>query len=100
MGERDLFRKDRPLRFTRSFFGVIDLLAILPTYLSVIFPGAQSLAVIRSLRVLRIFRVLKLVHFLREIEELARAMRSSARKIFGRRRLAGCANVKRGLAGS
>ena len=50
---------DRKWRYARSFFGVVDLLAILPVYVSLILPGAQSLLVIRSLRLLRVFRVLK-----------------------------------------
>ncbi|MEM7310991.1 MAG: ion transporter [Planctomycetota bacterium] len=72
----------RPARYARSFFGVVDLLAILPTYLSLIVPGAQYLLVIRTLRILRVFRILKLVHYLHEIETLSRALRASMRKIF------------------
>jgi voltage-gated potassium channel len=72
----------RPLRYARSVFGVIDLLAILPTYLSILIPGAQSLLVIRLLRLLRIFRVLKLAEYLRESRTLAQALRASRRKIF------------------
>ncbi|HYC30723.1 MAG TPA: ion transporter [Gemmatimonadales bacterium] len=71
----------RPLRYAVSLFGVIDLLAVLPTYLSAIVPGAQSLLVIRLLRLLRIFRVLKLAEYLRESRTLAHAMRASRRKI-------------------
>jgi voltage-gated potassium channel len=71
----------RPARYARSFFGIVDLLAILPTYLSLIIPGAQSLLVIRALRLLRIFRVLKLAHFVGEAKELRAALRASARKI-------------------
>lgn len=71
----------RPWRYARSFFGVVDLLAILPTYLSVVLPGAQSLLVIRALRLLRVFRVLKLVQFVGEARELTAALRASARKI-------------------
>ena len=70
-----------PAAYARSFYGVIDLLAILPTYLSLFFPGAQALIVIRALRILRVFRVLKLAHYVRETEDLMRAMRASARKI-------------------
>ncbi|HGY54462.1 MAG TPA: ion transporter [Caldithrix abyssi] len=70
-----------PLRYITSFFGVIDLLAILPTYLSVIFPGSQVLMVVRLLRVLRIFRVLKLAKFLGESVQLMRALKASRRKI-------------------
>ena len=71
----------RPWRYAVSFYGVVDLLAIVPTYLSVIFGGAQSLAVIRALRLLRIFRVLKLGHFLGEAAVLQDALKASARKI-------------------
>ena len=67
--------------YARSLFGIIDLLAILPTYLSVLVPGAQSLLVVRLLRLLRIFRVLKLAEYLRESKVLAQAMRASGRKI-------------------
>jgi voltage-gated potassium channel len=64
-----------------SFFGVVDLLAILPTYLSLFVGGTQSLVVIRSLRLLRIFRVLKLVQFLGEARMLQAALKASSRKI-------------------
>jgi len=72
----------RPSRYMTSFFGVIDLLAIIPTYASLIFPGGQYLLVIRILRVLRVFRVLKLVQYLGEANALRLAMRQSRRKIF------------------
>lgn len=71
----------QPLRFVFSPLGVIDLLAILPSYLSVFVPGAQSLLVLRALRLLRIFRIFKLGHFLTEAEFLSLALRGSARKI-------------------
>ena len=76
-----IFSVGRPLSYATSFFGVVDLLAILPTYLSLIFPGTQYLLVIRILRVLRIFRVLKLVQYVGEARLLMRAMRASRRKI-------------------
>ena len=57
----------RPLAYATSFFGIVDLFAILPTYLSIFIPGAQYLLVIRILRVLRIFRILKLVQYLGEV---------------------------------
>jgi voltage-gated potassium channel len=60
---------------------VIDLLAILPTYLSLVFPGAETLLVVRFLRVLRIFRVLKLTEYLRESRALTDALWSARRKI-------------------
>jgi len=68
-------------RYARSFFGVVDLLAILPVYLSLILPGAQSLLVIRSLRLLRVFRVLKMARFISEANYLVRAIKASSRKI-------------------
>lgn len=71
----------QPSRYATSFFGVIDLLAILPTYLSLFIPGTRYLLVIRLLRILRVFRVLKLVNYLREIDVLVRALRASRRKI-------------------
>lgn len=71
----------QPLRYARSFFGVVDLLSILPAYLSLLFPGAESLLVVRLLRVLRIFRILKLVRYMEEASNLLRALRQSLRKI-------------------
>ena len=71
----------QPARYARSFFGVIDLLAILPTYISVIVPGTQALAVVRILRLLRVFRVLKLVQYVQEASVLRQALANSGRKI-------------------
>jgi len=71
----------RPLRYATSFFGLVDLCAILPTYLSLLLPGSQSLLVIRSLRLLRIFRVLKLARYLSEARALRLALRASRAKI-------------------
>jgi voltage-gated potassium channel len=71
----------QPLRYMISFYGVIDLLAIVPTYLSVVFPGSHSFLVIRALRLLRVFRILKLTHFVGEARLLGAAMRASMRKI-------------------
>lgn len=64
-----------------SIFGIIDLLALIPTYLAVILPGAAVFSVIRILRVLRIFRILKLVQFMGEADLLIKAMSASKRKI-------------------
>ena len=72
---------DRPWRYARSFFGIVDLLAIAPTYLALVVPAAHSLLVIRSLRLLRVFRILKLAHFLGEAQVLVTALRASRRKI-------------------
>lgn len=70
-----------PVHYAWSFFGIVDLLSILPTYVSVLVPGAQSFLVIRALRLLRVFRILKLAHFLGEANLLGRALRASSRKI-------------------
>ena len=71
----------RPARYARSFYGLVDLLSVLPTFVSFVVPGAQVLLVVRILRVLRIFRILKLATYLTEAETLGRALASSRRKI-------------------
>jgi voltage-gated potassium channel len=71
----------RPVKYATSFFGVIDLLAVIPTYLDLLFPGTHFLFVIRILRLLRIFRVLKLVQFVGEANVLLHSLRASSRKI-------------------
>ncbi|MFN2375473.1 MAG: ion transporter [Candidatus Binatia bacterium] len=71
----------RPLAYARSFFGVIDLLAVLPTYASLLVPGAESLVVIRALRLLRIFRVFKLGRFIGEMAILTSALAKSRHKV-------------------
>ncbi len=71
----------RPWRYARSFFGVVDLLAIVPTYLSLFLAGSQTLLVIRALRMLRVFRVLKLGRYVREAAVLQQALRASRPKI-------------------
>jgi voltage-gated potassium channel len=71
----------RPLRYAFSFYGVVDFLAIFPTYLSLFVSGTQTLIVIRALRLLRVFRVLKLAHFVGEERMLKAALRASLRKI-------------------
>ena len=71
----------RRLRYVRSFYGIIDLISIIPTYLSLFVAGTQYALVIRSLRLLRVFRVLKLTHFLGEAEVLRKAMHQSVAKI-------------------
>lgn len=70
-----------PARYARSFFGVVDLLSILPTYLVILFPGAQYFLVIRVLRILRAFRVLKLAAHVREANLLMSSLIASRRKI-------------------
>jgi voltage-gated potassium channel len=71
----------RPARYAASFLGIIDLLAITPTYLSLVVPGAQALVVVRVLRVLRIFRILKLTGYLQESRVLVDALYAGRRKI-------------------
>ncbi len=72
---------ERKRRYIVSFFGIIDLLSILPTYLGLFLVGAQSLMVIRSIRLLRIFRIFKLTRYVGEGQNLAQALRSSRPKI-------------------
>jgi voltage-gated potassium channel len=71
----------RPFLYATSFFGVVDLMAIIPTYMSLFLPGSEYLIVVRILRILRIFRVLKLVQYLGEAIILMKALRASSRKI-------------------
>jgi len=71
----------RPLKYITSFFGVIDLLAILPTYFGLIFDQYTFLLTIRALRLLRVFRVFKLGRYLKEAAVLVRALQLSANKI-------------------
>ncbi|MGY4828264.1 ion transporter [Sphaerotilaceae bacterium SBD11-9] len=70
-----------PARYARSFFGVIDLLAVLPTYLAVLVPGLHALIDVRLLRLLRIFRIFKLGAYVAEFAALGRALAASRRKI-------------------
>ena len=70
-----------PLRYAASFFGVIDLLACLPSYLALFVPQAVAVHGVRALRLLRIFRVFKLGAYIAEYRALALALRASARKI-------------------
>lgn len=69
------------LRYAFSFFGLIDLLAVLPSYLSLLVPGAQSLLIIRVFRLLRAFRIFRLAQFLGEGQMLLTALRASGPKI-------------------
>lgn len=72
---------DRPWRYARSFFGVVDFISILPTYLAVVAPEFHALIDVRVLRMLRIFRILKLTAYVAEYQTLAAALVSSRRKI-------------------
>lgn len=71
-----------PGRYARSAFGIIDLLAVLPTYLAVLVPGLHALIDVRILRLLRVFRILKLAAYVDEFGALGRALAASRRKIF------------------
>lgn len=71
----------QPLRYAASFLGIVDLLAILPTFLSLLFPTSLSLVVVRILRLLRVFRILKLVRYSDEAGVLLQTLFRSRRKI-------------------
>ncbi len=70
-----------PWRYARSFFGIVDFLSIIPTYLSFLFPSIKYMLVIRILRLLRIFRILKLSAYVGEAQTLMSALNRSRRKI-------------------
>ncbi|HUA79732.1 MAG TPA: ion transporter [Dyella sp.] len=72
---------DRPWRYVRSFFGVVDLLAVLPTWISLIAVGSQYLLVVRALRILRIFRILKLTRYVGEADLLWSTLIRARRKV-------------------
>ena len=76
-----IYCSPRPGRYIRSFFGLVDLVSILPTYLSFFIAGSQSLLVIRALRLLRVFRILKLAQYLGEAHVLLNALKASRHKI-------------------
>ncbi len=76
-----IYISPRPRRYIFSIWGLIDLLSILPTYLSLIFAGYHYLLIVRVFRLLRVFRVLKLVRFNREAQGLIQALRASSYKI-------------------
>jgi len=71
----------KPWKYISSFYGIIDLLAILPTYLSIFLVGSQQLMIIRALRLLRVFRIFKMVSFLTEASNLVAALNRARRKI-------------------
>lgn len=71
----------KPLRYATSFFGVVDLIAVLPTYLALLFPEIHALIDVRVLRLLRVFRIFKLTAYVAEYQALGIALIASARKI-------------------
>lgn len=72
----------KPIKYAKSFFGIVDLLSILPTYLDIFFVGSHSLMVIRALRLIRIFRIFKMVKFLQQGRVLTESLKASKQKIF------------------
>ncbi|MGR5132288.1 ion transporter [Vibrio alfacsensis] len=76
-----LYCSPKPKSYATSFYGVVDVLAILPTYLAIFFPGASFMGVVRLLRVMRIFRILKLVRYLQDSNILLRSLLMARRKI-------------------
>ncbi len=77
-----LYAAKNALRYATSFFGMVDILAIIPTYLSVFFIGAQNLLIVRALRLLRIFRIFKMGHFVSEGQVIVSALKASRTKIY------------------
>ncbi len=77
-----IYVSPRPWGYIRSFYGVVDLLSILPSYLGLFYADIGYLLIIRLLRVLRVFRILKLMRYLTEANVLARSLLMSRRKIF------------------
>ena len=71
----------RPWRYALSFFGIVDLLSIIPTYLSIVVDGSQTLLVIRTLRLIRAFRIFKLSRYVAESQALWHALRATSAKI-------------------
>ena len=76
-----IFCVKRPLMYIFSFYGIIDLLSIIPTFISLLIPQSRFLLVIRSLRLLRVFRVLKLAKYVGEADVIIKALSESRRKI-------------------
>ena len=76
-----IYCSPHPRKYVLSFFGIVDLLATLPLYIGLLFPGARYLLIIRAFRLIRVFRVFKLFNFLNEGERLLTALRESSKKI-------------------
>ena len=76
-----LYSSKNPLAYATSFFGIVDLLAIIPSYLGIFFIGAQNLIIVRALRLLRVFRIFKMSHFVSEGNVILSALRASRTKI-------------------
>ena len=76
-----IYAVNRPFKYIFSFMGIVDLLAIIPTYLIFIFPAVHWMSVIRAIRLIRIFRIFKLSRYLRGAHTMQIALRSSRPKI-------------------
>lgn len=76
-----LYCTDKKLKYLFSFYGLVDLISIIPSYLTMLFPGAHSFLFIRALRMLRIFRILKLTNYTRAGQTLSSAIIASMPKI-------------------
>ncbi len=76
-----LYCARKPIKYATSFFGIVDLLALIPTYISVFFIGAQHLLIVRALRLLRVFRIFKMGHFVKEGAVIVSALQASKTKI-------------------
>ena len=76
-----LWSSPRPVAYAKSLYGIIDLLAIAPNYLSLLFPGGRFLITLRVLRIARVFRILKLTQYVQEASVLTQALRASRHKI-------------------
>lgn len=76
-----LYCVGQPLMYARSLYGIVDLVSILPTYLSLVLPGGQIFLTIRLLRMLRIFRILKIVQYIGAANNLANALRATRKRI-------------------
>lgn len=77
-----IYTVHKPWKYITSFYGLVDLLSILPAYLSLIITGTHSLVVIRALRLLRVFRIFKMAQAMNQGFVIVRALRASSTKIF------------------
>lgn len=77
-----LYSAKHPLRYATSFFGLVDILSIIPAYLGIFFIGAQNLLIVRAFRLLRVFRIFKMGHFVSEGEIIVSALKASRTKIY------------------
>lgn len=76
-----IWSSPKPMRYIFSFWGLVDLLSIIPTFLSIILSGYQYLLVVRSFRLLRVFRILKMIRFTNEANMLFSALKASSYKV-------------------